>query len=88
MKEVRLRLHGDVQGVGFRDYVRRLATRHGVKGFVRNLPDGSVEVVAQGEPLRTFLDSVRRGPSYARVASVDEEERDAAENWFEFEIRY
>jgi acylphosphatase len=41
---------GRVQGVGFRYTVRRIATNHPVTGYVKNLPDGSVELVAQGSP--------------------------------------
>ncbi len=51
---LRLRIHGRVQGVWFRDSVRRIATEHGVSGWAENLPDGSVEVVLEGR--------ARRGP--------------------------
>ena len=51
---------GRVQGVGFRYTVRWVATRFSVSGFVRNLPDGRVQLVAEGRPdeLRRFLDAV------------------------------
>jgi acylphosphatase len=48
MTTERIIFSGEVQGVGFRYTVRSLARRHPVRGFVRNLPDGTVEVVAQG----------------------------------------
>ena len=48
MTTERIVFSGHVQGVGFRYSVRLLARRHPVKGFVRNLPDGTVELVAQG----------------------------------------
>ena len=48
MTTERIIFSGHVQGVGFRYTVRSLARRHPVQGFVRNLPDGTVEVVAQG----------------------------------------
>ncbi len=53
---------GRVQGVGFRATVHRLASGFAVTGFVRNLPDGSVEVVAAGEAaeLERFLDAIGR----------------------------
>ena len=44
-----MRLYGEVQGVGFRGYTRRLAESYGVSGYVRNMPDGSVELVAEGD---------------------------------------
>lgn len=43
---VLLKVHGFVQGVGYRDYVRRMAEHHGVKGYVKNAEDGSVEILA------------------------------------------
>ena len=53
---------GQVQGVGFRYTARRVATRYAVSGFVRNLPDGRVELVAEGLPseLRGFVDDLRK----------------------------
>ncbi len=89
---VRLRaiVYGDVQGVGYRYFVRRQAQSLGVVGWVRNLADNSVEVVAEGE--RTRLDALvlalERGPSAARVERVDRE-WSAAEGAFSgFSIRY
>jgi acylphosphatase len=72
MERVRLRLYGGVQGVGFRFFTAREAARHGVVGYVRNLPDGSVEVEAAGDgrTLRSFLAAVEAGPPYARVQEV------------------
>jgi acylphosphatase len=62
-------VRGQVQGVGFRYFARQRAEVHGVSGFVRNLPDGSVELHAEGPPaaLRAFEADVRRGPSFGRV---------------------
>jgi acylphosphatase len=64
---------GQVQGVGFRFFAVRAAQRYGIDGFVRNLPDGRVEVVAEGlhEAVDTFLAELHRGPSGADVRSVD-----------------
>jgi acylphosphatase len=70
------RLHvtvsGDVQGVGFRDFVRRRAAELGLSGWVKNLPDGRVEAVAEGNraDLERMLDLLRRGPSMAEVGQV------------------
>ena len=62
-------VRGQVQGVGFRYFARQRAEAHGVSGFVRNLPDGSVELHAEGAPaaLGAFEADVRRGPSFGRV---------------------
>ncbi len=67
------RVHGHVQGVGFRFFVRRQASALGLSGFVRNLADGSVEAVAEGQraALQQFLNELERGPIGADVERVD-----------------
>ena len=69
LTHLRLRVHGRVQGVGFRYFTARSARDHGLKGFVRNEPDGSVlcEVQGPAELVDQFVDAVRRGPKFARV---------------------
>ena len=64
---------GRVQGVGFRWWTRSLATRLGLSGTVRNLPDGSVAVHARGteEQLRQLYAELLHGPPGAHVQSVD-----------------
>ena len=68
-------ISGRVQGVGFRGHTERRARRLDLKGWVRNLPDGRVEVVAEGgrDAVEEFLAWCRRGPRHARVDSVREE---------------
>ena len=73
MTGLHVRVTGVVQGVGFRWFVREKARRLGLAGWVRNLPDGSVEVAASGEAgqvelLRAVL---AQGPDGARVAAVE-----------------
>jgi acylphosphatase len=83
-------VHGDVQGVGFRDFVRRRAGELGLAGWVRNRPDGSVECVAEGESraLEELVARLRNGPGMAEVARV-EAERGAAQGGLDgFEIRF
>ena len=67
------RVDGDVQGVGFRFFVQRQASVLGLRGYVRNLPDRSVEVVAEGSrtQLDQFLRLLWRGPSGADVETVE-----------------
>jgi acylphosphatase len=68
---------GQVQGVGFRYTTRRLATGHAVAGYVRNLPDGSVEVVVEGEPEETerFLDALGQAMAgYIQDRTVQDEQ--------------
>jgi acylphosphatase len=63
---------GRVQGVGFRYFTQDIAAREGLTGRVRNLPDGSVEVVAEGDSdsLQRLEAALWRGPSHARVENV------------------
>jgi acylphosphatase len=69
----RVVVHGRVQGVFFRDTCRRTARRIGVTGFVRNVDDGTVEAVFEGDPdaVSTMLDWVHVGPDLAEVRRVD-----------------
>jgi len=65
-------VRGRVQGVGFREYLRREAERLGVTGWVRNRHDGTVEAMVHGRPddVAQVLDWMRRGPPAARVTDV------------------
>jgi len=65
-------IEGRVQGVGFRYFTRRTARRLGIAGYVRNLPDGSVEALARGSDadLEALERRLREGPPGARVESV------------------
>jgi acylphosphatase len=69
----RLIISGRVQGVFFRDSTRQRATGAGVAGWARNLADGSVEVVLEGEPraVAHIEEFARSGPARARVDAVD-----------------
>lgn len=72
---------GRVQGVGFRDYVQRQATRHGVAGWVRNRSDGTVEAVFSGDAAAVddVIAACGRGPRSGRVDGVDVTDAGAAE---------
>jgi acylphosphatase len=84
----RVVIHGTVQGVFFRDSTRRRADSAGVKGWVRNRPDGAVEAVFEGEPaaVEALVEWTRRGPRGAEVADVEETE-EPPEGLFGFEVR-
>jgi acylphosphatase len=73
MKRVQAFVSGDVQGVFFRAFTRDKARELGISGFVRNLRDGRVEIVAEGEEkaVDELIDWARSGPPHARVASVE-----------------
>ncbi len=80
---------GNVQGVGFRYYTRKVARELGVRGFVKNLPDRRVYIYAVGDEimLDKFLSAVNRGPPTAIVRGV-EVKRAEVENLDTFEVRY
>ncbi len=71
-------VHGRVQGVFFRDTMRRMAQSRGVAGWVTNRPDGTVEAVFEGEPedvesMLTFSREGPRGATVERVEVIEEE---------------
>jgi len=73
MERLELNIRGAVQGVGFRYTVRQQALKLGLFGWVKNLPDGSVAVVAEGqrERLQKFLDWCYTGVGSSRVDGID-----------------
>jgi acylphosphatase len=87
---VRLVIAGRVQGVWFRDSTRRQAVSLGVTGWVRNLTDGTVEVVAEGaeEGVRKLVQWCHRGPSAAKVTRVDQTEEVWQGEFNAFDIVY
>lgn len=83
------RITGRVQGVGFRYFAWDAARREGVTGIARNMPDGSVEVTAEGEreALDRFEAAISTGPAGARVHHVDRDVGPATGGYHEFSIR-
>ncbi|MEM2336045.1 MAG: acylphosphatase [Candidatus Bathyarchaeia archaeon] len=81
---------GRVQGVFFRYETRREARLRGVKGWVRNLPDGRVEAVFEGEEeaVKEMIDFCRHGPPGAKVTKVDVRWENYTGEFRDFEIRY
>ena len=69
-------VRGRVQRIGFRAFVYDHAVNEGISGYVKNLPDGSVEVMAEGEAeaMQRFEMALRRGPIAARVDDVEVDE--------------
>jgi len=74
----RVLAHGSVQGVFFRDSVRREAGRRGVSGWAKNCADGSVESVFEGEPdaVDAMVEFIRRDPGHSSVEHVDVSEEE------------
>lgn len=86
----RIVLSGRVQGVGFRFYTIRLSEAFDVGGYVRNLPDGSVEIVAEGsrDQVDSFLERASKGPSSARVTEIKSYEEPAGGQFNSFGVSY
>jgi len=89
MKRLHLLVFGRVQGVGFRFNCCRQARSLGLSGWVRNLPDDSVEIVAEGSAaaLKAFSAWCRKGPSFADVEQVTETPEPASGAFPVFEIK-
>ena len=85
----RFLVSGRVQGVGYRWFARGEATRLGLVGYAANLPDGRVEVLAEGDApaLEALEHSLGRGPSAARVTSVLSEPAVSTESFTTFSTR-
>ncbi|MGM0506414.1 MAG: acylphosphatase [Bacteroidota bacterium] len=81
---------GNVQGVGFRAYTRRAARTAGVTGWVRNLADGRVEILLQGDPDRVdgVIQQIAGGPPTARVESMIVDDVEPGESFDQFTIRH
>jgi acylphosphatase len=90
MFELHAIVHGRVQLVMYRDFLQRKARALGIKGFVQNRPDGTVEVVAQGdkENLEKLLEALQRGSLLSRVDWVKKEWRAPPEIFRSFNIVY
>jgi acylphosphatase len=86
----RMVVNGMVQGVGFRYFTCRLAQEYPVTGYVRNLRNGDVEIVAEGtkDAVKSFLFRVGRGPGYAHIISIKSFVEEPQGNFKVFGLRY
>ncbi|MDX1535872.1 MAG: acylphosphatase [Candidatus Spechtbacterales bacterium] len=87
---INIKVTGRVQGVFFRHSTRKKAESLDIKGFVKNEPDGSVYIEAEGEPsaLEDFISWVKEGPRAARVDNVQIEKVDTEKNFTGFGVRH
>jgi acylphosphatase len=87
-KRINLIVYGLVHGVGFRVFIARTAKELNICGWVRNLPDGSVEIEAQGtdEMLEELLSRAQQGPTLANVTSIHKGEKTPDSNLEGFAI--
>jgi acylphosphatase len=79
---------GDVQGVGYRFFAQRAAARHQVVGYVKNLDDGRVEVLAEGPApqVEAFKHELLTGPRFSSVDHIEELNLDVAGSYSSFRI--
>lgn len=89
-RRVHMWVSGHVQGVFFRASTRDEARRLGLTGWVRNLPDGRVELVAEGpeDVVEDLINWCRKGPSFARVDRVDVQAEEFKGAYTGFDVRY
>jgi acylphosphatase len=88
MVQLHLFIGGYVQGVGYRAFVKREAERLGLTGWVRNLPDGRVEVIAQGEKkvLEELIKLCLKGPFMAEVEGISLTWEKAEKKYSNFQV--
>ncbi len=86
-KAVRLYIKGTVQGIFFRQFIKDNAERSDVRGFVRNLEDGRVEVFIEGEMERVdkMIELCRKGPRHSKIDEVEEKE-EKLQDFKEFKV--
>ena len=91
MKEQRhLRIHGKVQGVGYRFYATRVARRMGLKGWIQNNRDGSVEALVEGEKnsIDEWIEEIREGPRYVEVIKIGQESKEFTGKLPDYDVKY
>lgn len=90
MKRLHLYVSGVVQGVGFRWYTEKIALSCGLTGWVKNLSDGRVEIVAEGEEknLYDFLDKLKNGYLGKNISEIKKYEEDYKGEFRDFSIRF
>ena len=88
MKRYHLFISGIVQGVGFRWYTQRIARSNNICGWVKNLPDGRVEVVAEGkeEDIENFLNALKEGYLGRNIEKIDKSEEVYEGKYTDFSI--
>ena len=87
---VKIIVKGRVQGVGYRWFTLNTAEKFGIKGFVKNLYNGNVEVFAEGEDadLLKFIEKLKEGPSFSNVTGIETDYKDFEGRFKEFKVKY
>ena len=89
-KQVNITIHGHVQGVGFRFWLKQIALELELSGFVRNRDDKTVYTVVQGpsDHVEKYIEKCHKGPELAEVSKVETGETDIKEKYDDFEMMY
>ena len=85
-----IRIHGKVQGVGYRFFATRVARRLGLKGSIQNNRDGTVDAVVEGEKsvIDDWIEELKEGPRYAEVTKIDQETKDFTGRLGDFDVKF
>jgi acylphosphatase len=90
-KELRhIKIHGKVQGVGYRFFATRVARRLGLKGWIQNNRDATVEAMVEGEKnvIDEWLEELKEGPRYAEVTNIDQETMPFSGKLPDFDVKF
>ena len=91
MKEQRhIRIQGKVQGVGYRAFATRVARRMGLKGWIQNNRDSSVEALVEGEKqaIDEWIEELKEGPRHAEVTKIDQESKEFTGRLGDFDWKF
>ena len=85
-----IRIHGKVQGVGYRFFATRVARRLGLKGSIQNNRDGTVDAVVEGDKgvIDDWIEELKEGPRYAEVTKIDQETKDFTGRLGDFDVKF
>jgi acylphosphatase len=85
-----IKIHGKVQGVGYRFFATRVARRLGLKGWIENNRDGTVEASVEGETsaIDEWLEELKEGPRYAEVTKIEQETKDFSGKLPDFDVKF
>ena len=90
-KELRhIRIIGKVQGVGYRFFATRVARRLGLKGWIQNNRDSTVEAMVEGEKsaIDEWIEELKEGPRYAEVTKIEQESKEFSGKLPDFDVKF
>ena len=85
-----IKIHGKVQGVGYRFFATRVARRLGLKGWIQNNRDGTVEAAVEGEKnvIDEWIEELKEGPRYAEVTKIDQDSKEFTGRLGDFDVKF